>query len=223
MGKERVKRDAIKAELDAKKKERDELSEQLERVKGKVEEAAEVGKNAKAQLKFRTVAEIDAEISRLEKLQSTTSMKLADEKKLIKDIELLRGQKRQLASLGHTQDQMKTDKEERTRLVAALKAKREEVVEVQGRFNEQRAVIDKLMNKEGGPRSKIPGLIEERKALSEKKKEAVGRIRGIQAQIKEKWEEFKAKKKEWDLWMDEERKVRDAEKKARQEEYLRKL
>lgn len=223
MGKERAKRDAIKAELDAKKKERDELSEKLERVKGKVEEAAEAGKNAKSQLKFRTVQEIDAEIARLEKQQSTTSMKLADEKKLIKDIELLRGQKRQLASLGQSQDQMKNDKEERARLVGLLKAKREEVAEVQGRFNEQRAVIDKLVNKEGGPRSKIPGLIEERKALSEKKKEAVARIRGIQAQIKEKWEEFKAKQKEWNAWMDEERKVRDAERKARQEEYLRKL
>jgi hypothetical protein len=38
-----------------------------------------------------------------------------------------------------------------------------------------------------------------------------------------KWEEFKAKQKEWNAWMDEERKVRDAERKARQEEYLRKL
>ncbi len=185
MGKERVKRDEIRGELDKLKKERDDMSVEFERLKGKVDSAAETSKNARAQLKFRTVAEIDAEISRLEREQSTTSMPLAAEKKLIKDIELLRGQKKQVASLGQSQDQMKSDKEERARVGAELKAKREEVAACQARLNEQRAVIDKLANKDGGPKGKIPGLIEERKALSEKKKEAVGRIREIQKQIKE--------------------------------------
>lgn len=185
MGKERAKRDEIKAELDKIKKERDDLSAEFERLKGKVDAAAESSKNAKVQLKFRTTQEIDAEIARLEREQSTTSMTLAAEKKLIKDIELLRGQKRQLASLGQSQDQMKNDKEERTRVGGELKAKRDEFAACLARLNAQREAIDKIANKDGGPKSKIPGLIEERKALSEKKKEAVGRIREIQKQIKE--------------------------------------
>ena len=37
------------------------------------------------------------------------------------------------------------------------------------------------------------------------------------------WDEFKENKKKWEAYMDEERKVREAEKKARHEEYLRKL
>lgn len=223
MGKERVKRDEIKAELEALKKERDDLAAEFERLKGKVDAAADASKNAKAQLKFRTTQEIDAEIARLEREQSTTSMTLAAEKKLIKDIELLRGQKRQVASLGQSQDQMKSDKEERARVGAELKAKRDEFSACLTRLNAQRDAMEKLANKEGGPKSKIPGLVEERKALSEKKKEAVGRIRKIQQEIKDKWEEFKAKKKEWEAWLDEERRVRDAERKARQEEYLKKL
>ena len=76
--KERQKRDAIKAELDKVKAERDQLSAEFERIKGKVDSAMETSKSAKAQMKFRTVEEIDAEIINMEKRQSTTSMKLAD-------------------------------------------------------------------------------------------------------------------------------------------------
>lgn len=185
MGKERLKRDEIKAELEALKKERDDLSAEFERLKGKVDAATDASKSAKGQLKFRTTQEIDAEIARLEREQSTTSMTLAAEKKLIKDLGLLRGQKQQLAALGQNADQMKSDKEERARIGAALKAKRDEITACLTRLNAQRDAIEKLANKDGGPKSKIPGLIEERKALSEKKKEAVGRIREILQEIKE--------------------------------------
>ena len=41
--------------------------------------------------------------------------------------------------------------------------------------------------------------------------------------VHRKWDEFKQQKKDWEAWMDEERKVRDAERKARNEEYQRKL
>ena len=47
-------------------------------------------------MKFRSIEEIDAEISRLNKAQSTTSMSLSEEKKLVKEIEVLRQQKKQL-------------------------------------------------------------------------------------------------------------------------------
>lgn len=43
-----------------------------------MDSAIESSKSAKSQMKFRTVEEIDTEINRLERQQSTTSMKLAE-------------------------------------------------------------------------------------------------------------------------------------------------
>lgn len=37
------------------------------------------------------------------------------------------------------------------------------------------------------------------------------------------WDEFKQQKKDFDVYMDEERKVRDAQRKIRDEEYQKKL
>jgi hypothetical protein len=86
---------------------------------------------------------------------------LSQEKKLVKDIEMLRIQKRQLQSLGQNQDQVRPllhissccaegslnallqitrDREEKQRLSAQLKAKRDEFSEIMDRITAQREV-----------------------------------------------------------------------------------
>lgn len=227
LSKERAKRDTIKAELDKLKGEKDALSSEFDRLKGKLDSAMDASKSAKSQMKFRTVEEINAEMARLNKLQSTTSMVLSEEKKLVKELESLRAQKRQLSALGASEGLIKNDKEERARLQASLKAKRDEVNECFGRLTAQREVCDKTQAKEnggeGGKKGLVPTLHDQRNAIWKKKSEAITQIKALREQVKEKWEEFKGARKEWEAHMEEERKVREAERKARQEEWERKM
>lgn len=219
--KAREVRDELRARLEAIRSDRDALQSQFEEIRGKVDSAIETSKSARTQLKFRTVEDIDKEITRLDRQQSTTSMSLAEEKRIVKEIEQLKTQKRQLASLGQSQEQITRDKDEKTRVSAALKAKRDEFGEVVEQLNAQRAVLDELTKTDDSKKGKIPTLIEERRALYESKKEAVARIREVQKEIKDLWDDFKAKKKEWEVWKDEERKQYEVEKKARLEERLK--
>ena len=177
-------------------------------------------------MKFRSVEEIDAEMSRLNKLQSTTSMSLGEEKKLVKELESLRGQKKKMSALGASEGQIKNDKDERTRVQGLLKVKRDEFTECLGRLTAQREVCDAVQAKEnggeGGKKGLIPTLHDERNVFWKKKTEAITQIKAIREQVKEKWDEFKAARKEWDAYMDEERKVREAERKAQKEEWEKK-
>ena len=204
----------------------DSLSAEFDRVKGKVDTAIDASKNAKQSLKFRSVEEIDAEMSRLNKLQNTTSMPLGEEKKLVKELESLRGQKRQLSALGASEGQIKNDKDERARVQGLLKAKRDAFTECLGRLNAQREVCDAVQAKEnggeGGKKGLIPTLHDERNVFWKKKSEAITQIKAIREQVKGKWDEFKAAKKEWEAFIDEEKKVREAERKAQKEEWERK-
>lgn len=204
----------------------DTLSAEFDRVKGKVDTAIDASKNAKQSLKFRSVEEIDAEMSRLNKLQSTTSMTLGEEKKLVKELESLRGQKRQLSALGASEGQIKNDKDERARIQGLLKAKRDAFTECLGRLTAQREVCDAVQAKEnggeGGKKGLIPTLHDERNVFWKKKSEAITQIKAIREQVKGKWDEFKAARKEWEAFMDEERKVREAERRAQKEEWERK-
>ena len=86
--------------------------------------------------------------------------------------------------LGHSADQISRDRDDKTRVGAELKAKRDEFNEIMTRLNAQREVIDNMTQKDEN-KGKIPALIEERKAISEKKKEAFGRINDIRKKIKE--------------------------------------
>jgi uncharacterized coiled-coil DUF342 family protein len=85
----------------------------LEIVKAKTDRLMGDSKNARSGIKFTNVSDIDNEISKLQRKQETSSMSLADEKRLIKEIESLQASRRNLEELKSKQgdlDSLKLDR-----------------------------------------------------------------------------------------------------------------
>ena len=75
------------------------LRSKLDVAKAQAEKLMKDKKDAKSTVRFNSVDEISKEIARLQKKQETTSMSLADEKRLIKEMDTLQASKRVVEEL----------------------------------------------------------------------------------------------------------------------------
>ena len=75
---------------------RKKLFEQRDDIRARIMKRKEESKKARSELKYSSVAIINKEIKKLEDQQKTTTMSLTAEKVLIKDIEALKVQRKQL-------------------------------------------------------------------------------------------------------------------------------
>ena len=122
-------------------------------------------KNIRNELKFKDLESCDKQIKELEKRQSTTSLSLNDEKKLLKDIKSLTESKKaflQLEELRANFDKAKSTKESIDQRYAANAAK---VDEVSARINEHKKVMDKLFGATSEQRDQIPVLLAKIEAI----------------------------------------------------------
>ena len=85
-------------------------------------------------------------------------------------------------------------------------------------YNAQREVLDTLI-KGSEVKGKVPALWEERKALTKRKKEFVGKIDEVRKGIQVLWDALKTQEAAYRAFQVEEMKVRDAERKAKKEAY----
>lgn len=172
-------------------------------------------KNARSGMKFTNVADINKEISRLQRKQETTSMSLADEKKLLKEIEALQVSRRTAEELQLKHGDLNSIKQERKLISADLTAKDKEIDSVQKQIDEQAKVVKKLSDKHSSQRGAVDDLIKAREDLKDQ----------LDAKFKEKGElkkEFREMTNEWyqagraikaqkQLQFEEEKKKRDEE------------
>lgn len=173
----------------------------LEIVKSKIDRHIGSDKNARSGVKFSNVAEIDREISKLQRKQETSSMSLADEKRLIKEIESLQTSKRTLEELKSKQGDIDTLKLERKQIQSELAAKDKEIDSIQKDIDRQtNPQVDDLVKERDGMKSTIDDKYKEKKALQTKFREEMNdwyhNQRAIKAQRQIAYDKEKKRREE---------------------------
>ena len=191
---------AIRAKLDSAKNEADKIMKDR--------------KDAKSNIKFSSIEEIEKEIKKLERQQETTTMSLTEEKKLIKEIDALKNSKQFVAELKSKDGALDDVKEQRKTIGSLIAAKDKEIDEVSKEIDEKMVGIKAMNDKDTEKRDKLQGWFKERDALraqfTEKLKEKdaaraafreannawYNAARAVRAQKKIQWEEDKKKRDE---------------------------
>lgn len=189
----------------------------LEIIKSKIDKQTSADKSLRSNIKFSTVAEIDKEISKLQRRHETSSMSLADEKRLIKEIETLNASKRTLEELSMKQGSIDTLKSERKNIQHELAIKDKEIDSIQKE-------IDKQTN------SQVDDLVKERDALKASMDEKYKQRKVLQTTFREGMNDWyhnqRAIKAQRQLQYDQEKKRREEEHaaylKKKEEEELKK-
>lgn len=130
----------------------------LEIVRADADRLIGQAKNARSGMKFTNPADIDAEIARLQRRQETVSMSLADEKKLIKELDTLKGSKRMAEELRSKQGDLDGIKSDRKSISADLTAKDKEIDAIQKEIDVQGKVVKELSEKQSTQRGAVDEL-----------------------------------------------------------------
>lgn len=195
----------------------------LEAIKTQGDKIAKDRKDTRANVKFQKVEEIDAEIAKLKKAQETTSMSLAAEKKILKEIDQLQASKALVATLKSKDTDLDDVKEQRKLITAQIAAKDKEIDEVQVQITQKMNRVNELNEKETGKRDAIKELITKRDDLRKQINDLFKKKDASRATFRDKnndWFNYKRaidaqKKMEYEA----EKKIRDEEHAA----YLKKL
>eukprot|EP01082_Thalassiosira_pseudonana_P002892 g2940.t1 g2940 contig12:1103685-1105477(+) len=202
----------------------------LEIIKAKSDRLIGDAKSARGGMKLTNAADIEKEISKLQRKQETSSMSLADEKKLIKDIEALQAAKRTAVELKSKQGDLDSLKEERKTVQADLTAKDKEIDTIQKEIDAQSKVFKALMDKQSSERGTVDKLVEERDAIKIQMDEKFKEKTALRTQFREQTNDWyntnRAIKAQRQIQYEEEKKRREEEHaawlKKQEEEELKK-
>lgn len=159
----------------------------LEIVKGNADKLLGQTKTARSGMKFTTVPEIEKEIRRLQTKQETTSMSLADEKRLLKEMEGLQASKRTAEELRSKQGSLDSIKVDRSVIQADLTAKDKEIDIVQKQIDEQTKIVEELMEKQSSERGKVEEIIQQKDELKAKLDEKFKEKNDLRATFIKAW------------------------------------
>jgi uncharacterized coiled-coil DUF342 family protein len=194
---------AIRAKLDALKDQGDRL------VKDR--------KDTRANVRFGSVQEIDAELQKLQRRQETTSMSLGDEKRLIKEMDALRASKKLVADLKTKETSLEGVKEQRKAISEQISAKDKEIDAVQKEIEELSEVIKSMSEKQNDKKDGTRALFSERDELRKKINDKLKEKDAVRAQFREKndaWFSYQRAVRAQKQIQFEEEKKRRAEEKA---------
>ncbi|RCK59259.1 Nuclear segregation protein BFR1 [Candida viswanathii] len=156
---------------------------------------------------FKNVAEIDARINSLDSLIDAGNLKLADERRYVKEMSSLRKLRKDFGSIEKTQALIDQDKEKIADLKKKLSATHNK--EVQAKFEEIQKELDAINDSNKTIISKRNELYDKRTEIKKEKDAKYDEIRKIRSEFDEKFAHFKQQLAE--------------EKKRRDEEYKQKL
>ena len=214
-----MERDAL-AKLRAQKgaliDEKKQILVKLEAIKTQGDKIAKDRKDTRANVKFHKVEDIDKELARLKKTQETTSMSLAEEKKILKEIDQLQASKALVATLKSKDTDLDDVKEQRKVIAAQIASKDKEIDEVQSLITEKMNRVNELNEKETGKRDALKELITNRDDLRKKINDCFKKKDTARATFRDKsndWFNYKRA-------IDAQKKMEyEAEKKIREEEH----
>lgn len=211
----RDKMSGLKAKKNALIDEKKKMKAQLDQAKNQTDKISKEKKDARSNVKFSSIDEIDAAINKLKRTQETTTMSLNEEKKLIKEIDALQNSKKFVADMKSKDAAMLDMKEQRKLIGAQITAKDKEIDGVSKEIGEVMEVIKAINDKESSKRDTMKELFKERDDIKKKMDETVAKRNEVRAAFREKnnkWFNYQRavraqKKMQWE----EEKAKRDAE------------
>jgi len=169
------------------------------------------------------VKKIDEEIGKLKNRQETTSMSLAEEKSLIKEIESLQKSKDLVATFKLTDASIDDAKLQRKLIGEQLKAKDAEIDAVQVLIDEKGQILDAMKSEQSEYRDALDAMKKERESLKQKigdKMKERSDARDAFREANNKWYDFqRAIKAQRKMRYEEEKKKREEEDRQRQAEW----
>lgn len=176
----------LRAAKDALIQQRNQITARLKQVQEKKDVAIKTQRSARAGLKFSNEEEFDREIASLRHQQETRSMSLNEEKRLIKEIEVLQTQKQQVSKVAGDAGAVESHNDSIKEIRAQQAAKNAEIDGAQAKLSAQKEKLDELyrLNEEERKQDKFPVLAKERKEIKEK-------LDALFTSLKEKRKEFK--------------------------------
>jgi len=216
LGRERESLNKLKNRKGLMIEQKRQIRTRLEIVRADADRLIGQAKNARSGMKFTTVPDIQAEISRLQRKQETVSMSLADEKKLIKEIEMLQASKRTAEELRSKQGDLDGIKSDRKSISADLTAKDKEIDSIQKEIDAQFKVVKELTDKQSTQRGAVDELIKRREELKKELDEKFTEKNELRSAFREDTNEWyqnqRAVKAQRQLQYEEEKKKREEEK-----------
>ncbi|GMG17733.1 unnamed protein product [Phytophthora fragariaefolia] len=220
---------ALRGEKEALILQRNQLTARLRQTRDQKDSALKHQRSVRATLKFGSEAEFDSAIAELKHKQETSSMSLNEEKRVIKEIEQLQAQKKQVGAVAG--DQGAVDKQnESIKEIRALQAKKnEEIDAVQEKLNAQKQALDELyrLNEEENKKDKFPALAKERKDIKEQLDDKFTAIKALRKDFKEANDKYynniRLVRKKKELERQKEEEARKAEYEAKLADYEKEM
>lgn len=223
IGKEREELQKLRNQKNALIEEKKAIRAKLDQAKNQADKIMKDKKDAKSNIKFTNVADIDKEIAKLQRIQETTSMSLNEEKKLIKEMDALKNSKAIVAQLKDKDAAMDGVKNERKAIGAMIAAKDKEIDAVQKLMDDKMTIIKGMSEKATDKRDTLNTLFKERDELRQKFTDKLKEKDAVRAEYREKnnvWYNYqRAVRAQKKIQYEEEKKKRDEE----HAEYLKKV
>jgi len=173
-------------------------------------------KATRANVRFSDAASIDAEISKLRNRQETTSMSLSEEKRLIKEIDVLQQSKHVLGDLKEKDAGIDNAKEQRKNIAVDMNAKDKEIDAVQVDIDVKQKIVDAMKDTEAEAKKNLGSLKDEREVIRKEIGDLIderNKLRDAFREQNDQWYDYqRAVKAQKKLKYDEEKKKRDEEK-----------
>jgi uncharacterized coiled-coil DUF342 family protein len=198
------------------------LRNNLDASKASADKIMKDKKDVKSNLKYGSMAEIDAEIKKLQIQQETTTMTLNQEKKLLKEIDQLQASKKFIVVVQSKDTAMDDVQQQRKVLQAQINEKDKEIDIVSKELDEVMKLIKEHNDKDTVAREAIQGLYTELDTFKGKIAEIVAQKDALRNVFREQQNTFylhqRAIRAQKQMIYEEEKKRREEEYAARQAE-----
>ncbi|KAF2233782.1 hypothetical protein EV356DRAFT_559825 [Viridothelium virens] len=206
----RAELSAIRQQQQGKKSSRTSILDRIKKLDEQLKSQLSEQKTARERFRFKSVGEVDAEISRLQKQVDTGTMKLVDEKKALADISSLTKQKKGFAGLEESQKKINSIKDQ----IADLRKDLDdpESKALSDRYTEIGGELDKIKGEQDEAFKNLNSLRDQRTQFHSNQQEKYSNVR----QIKDK---YFASKRAFREYEQEAYRVRKERQKAERDAY----
>ena len=193
------------------KNERNNINDQIKSIDASMKKKIAEIQQQTSKNSFKTVGEIDARIDSLDKAIDAGNLKLADERRYVKEMSALRKLRKDFGSIEKIQTLIDQDKEKIAELKKKLQGTHNK--EVQAQFETIQKKLDEINESNKSVISKRNKIYDQRSEIKKQKDAKYDEIRKLRSDFDAKFENFKKQMEQEKLKRDEEYKAQQAERK----------
>ncbi|RMX64585.1 hypothetical protein DD238_004974 [Peronospora effusa] len=178
---------SLRAEKETLILQRNTITARLRHTRNEKDSTVKQQRSLRSNFKFGTKEEFETAIADLKHKQETISMSLMEEKKMIKEIELLQTQKLQVSALSSDKGVVEKQNNNIKEMQALQSKKNEEIDVVHEKLNAQKEALDELyrLNDEENKKDQFPVLAKERKEIKEQLDEKFTALKALRKEFRD--------------------------------------